>query len=509
MRIVVFFAENFCAWPIALLRHMQKQCPDLEVIGFAVDESIHKKVSFARDVNILKLFNLDTLEKEWISGQVNEQDILNIEKIYGAETIIKTITADKNLASGWIDGAILYDTPLTSKARDPERLKAYIHGFYSFLGKIYTEHKPDLTFLYTIASGATYAIAAASERHNCPFVRFQHSRIDKYFILDSTLEGHLAPVKKLYDSDSLHIDTKAKEYLANYRSISTKDTSNLALNKSMYTTAMQWKSMLRATAGICWRSLRQFVLRRDIPLRSRPERLNFVFKVSSAFLRRYKLATPYTQNFKDHEGSDYIYFALHVDPEASTLISAPFQANQTTIIEVLSKAIPLSSKLVIKEHPIMLGKRPRGFYKKIASMPNVVLIDPDTDSREVIEKSAAVATITGTVGLEALLLRKKVILMAPTPYMMIGEGFVYCQDLNNLPSDIAKARSMQPASDAALEKYIAAVMKGGFYMPDELLWKYSPKVFEENMNLMNELSSYLFECAHVKNSENNKIARIS
>lgn len=509
MRIVVFFAENFCAWPIALLGLMQKQQPDLEIIGFAVDEGIHQKVSAAKDLNLLKLYNLDKLEKEWISGSVSEADILYIEKTYGAETIIKTITADKNLASGWIDGAILYDTPLTAKARDPERLKAYVHGFYTFLGKLYTEFKPDLTFLYTIASGATYAIAAASERHGCPFVRFQHSRIDKYFILDSTLEGYLTPVKKLYDSGPLDTATKAKEYLANYRSISVKDTSNLALNKSMYTNAMQWKSMARAAAGICWRSLKQFILKKDIPLRSRPERLNFVFKVSSALMRRFKLATPYMQSFKNHEKSDYIYFALHVDPEASTLISAPFQANQTTIIEVLSKAIPLSSKLLIKEHPIMLGKRPRGFYKKIASMPNVVLIDPDTNSREVIEKSAAVATITGTVGLEALLLRKKVILMAPTPYMMIGEGFVHCQDLNNLPSDIALARSMAPASDESIEKYIAAIMKAGFYMPDELLWKYSSKVFEQNTDLMNALSSHLFEYANGKIVEENKLARIS
>jgi hypothetical protein len=508
MRIVVFFAENFCAWPIALLGHMQKQCPGLEIIGFAVDQEIYKKVAAAKDLNIIKLYNLDALEKEWISGQASAQDIAAIEKIYSAETIVKTIAADKNLASGWIDGAILYDTPLTAKARHAESLKAYVHGFYKFLGNFYREYQPDLTFLYTIASGATYAIAAASEHHGCPFVRFQHSRIDKYFILDSTLEGYLSPVKKLYNSGAVQTGAQAKKYLADYRAIAAKDTSNLALNKKMYTSAMQWKTVARAALGIFWRSLKQFILKRDIPLRSRPERLNFMFKVSSALKRRYKLATPYVQNFKDHESSDYVYFALHVDPEASTLIAAPFQANQTAIIEVLSKSIPLSSKLVVKEHPIMIGKRPRGFYKKIADMPNVVLIDPDTNSREVIEKSSAVATITGTVGLEALFLRKKVILMAPTPYMMIGEGVVHCRDLNDLPADIIRAKEMEPASDAALEKYIAAVMQVGFYMPDELLWKYSPKVFEDNMDLMNALSSNLLKCAKGGNADNNKIARI-
>jgi hypothetical protein len=509
MRIVVFFAENFCAWPIALLGHMQKQRPDLEIIGFAVDQDIYNKVAAAKNLNVIKLYNLDALEKEWISGKASADDIAAIEKIYGAETIVKTIVADKNLASGWIDGAILYDTPLTTKARNAENLKAYIHGFYRFLEKFYREYQPDLTFLYTIASGATYAIAAASQHHGCPFVRFQHSRIDKYFILDSTLEGYLAPVKELYYFDAVQVGAQAKNYLADYRAIAEKDTSNLALNKKMYTSAMQWKTIARAAAGICWRSLKQFILKRDIPLRARPERLNFVFKVSSALRRRYKSATPYVQNFKDHESSDYIYFALHVDPEASTLIAAPFQANQTTIIEVLSKAIPLSSKLVIKEHPIMIGKRPRGFYKKIAEMPNVVLIDPDTNSREVIEKSSAVATITGTVGLEALLLRKKVILMAETPYMMIGEGFVHCRDLNGLSQDIAHVKEMKPASDAALEKYIAAIMQAGFYMPDELLWKYSPKVFEDNMDLMNALSSYLLRYTKSQNVENSKIARIS
>ena len=59
MRIVVFFAENFCAWPIALLGHMQEQCPGLEIIGFAVDQDIYNKVAAAKDLNVIKLYNLD------------------------------------------------------------------------------------------------------------------------------------------------------------------------------------------------------------------------------------------------------------------------------------------------------------------------------------------------------------------------------------------------------------------------------------------------------------------
>lgn len=184
-----------------------------------------------------------------------------------------------------------------------------------------------------------------------------------------------------------------------------------------------------------------------------------------------------------------------MDPEASTLISAPYYANQTAVIEALSKSVPLSSTILVKEHPIMIGKRPRGFYKKLSRMPNVVLINHTESSYQLIQNASLVATITGTVGWEAMVLQKPLLLLGETPYMQINEGYVFCQNYAELHKAIQQGLTIEPASDEALIKYIAAVMKAGLFVPDELLWNQSAEVFKKNESVTESVASYLLSKA--------------
>jgi len=114
----------------------------------------------------------------------------------------------------------------------------------------------------------------------------------------------------------------------------------------------------------------------------------------------------------------FIYFPLHVQPEVSTLVHAPFYTDQVAVIRNIAKSLPVEYLLYVKEHPAMKGKnwRPVSFYKEIIEMPNVRLIHPSVDSKNLIEKSDAVITITGTVGLEALFYRKPVLVFADVFY---------------------------------------------------------------------------------------------
>lgn len=500
MRLVVFFAPNFCEWPVGIIRQMMEKDPGLEVIGLAFDRKIHDRVRAQEGLPLTALYDLDELEKKWIGASVSNEDFKKLEDVLGPETLSKTVMADKNLATGWVDGAIIYDTPLAAMARDSERLKAYVYGFYTFLLDLYKRHDPDLAFIYTIASGATYAVGAAALHHGFPFLRFQHSRIQKFFVLDTTLDGMLEPVQRALEQAGrdegvlAEFLEPARQHLAACR-LQALDTSNLALNKKMYTKAMQWPVMLRKLAGIAWRSCKKALKPNGMALRERPERQNFVFKVSSAFTRRYLNADKYARPFSTCKDKPYVYFPLHVDPEASTLICAPYHANQTAVIEALSKSIPLSACLLVKEHPIMIGKRPRGFYKKIAGMPNVVLVPHDESSHDLIKNASLVATITGTAGWEALVMEKPLLLLGRTPYMQVGQGIVFCQDYAALPRSVLNALETKPAGDEALIRYIAAVMKEGVHVPDELLWNYSPAISEKYSGVTQAIADYLLSYA--------------
>ena len=57
---------------------------------------------------------------------------------------------------------------------------------------------------------------------------------------------------------------------------------------------------------------------------------------------------------------------------------------------------------MVKEHVKALGRRPKEFYKQITDLRNVVIADPSHLGLEYINKSKAVACITGTAAWEAV-----------------------------------------------------------------------------------------------------------
>lgn len=106
----------------------------------------------------------------------------------------------------------------------------------------------------------------------------------------------------------------------------------------------------------------------------------------------------------------YVYYPLHYQPEASTIVCAQKYEKQLFFIDSLAKSLPADTILYVKEHYAILGHRPTEFYHSLKQYPNVVLIDPWESSRKMIENAQAVVTLTGTAGWEAMLLRKPVII---------------------------------------------------------------------------------------------------
>jgi hypothetical protein len=83
--------------------------------------------------------------------------------------------------------------------------------------------------------------------------------------------------------------------------------------------------------------------------------------------------------------------------------------DQTLIVDMLAKTLPKDWKLYVKEHPWQLQpfgwgemQRTQEFYDTIAGYPNVVLVSRDVETSELVSGSKAVATVTGSVGWDAL-----------------------------------------------------------------------------------------------------------
>ncbi len=105
-------------------------------------------------------------------------------------------------------------------------------------------------------------------------------------------------------------------------------------------------------------------------------------------------------------GERYVLYPLHLQPEATTLVLAPFYLNQLALIEDLAKSLPAGFKLYVKEHVVSRGRWPLEFYRAIRRVPGARLLSPAEDTAALIRGAAAIAVVTGTMGWEALLLDK-------------------------------------------------------------------------------------------------------
>jgi hypothetical protein len=107
---------------------------------------------------------------------------------------------------------------------------------------------------------------------------------------------------------------------------------------------------------------------------------------------------------KPAPGERYVLYPLHHQPEASVDVSGSLNSNQTALIETLSRLLPVTHKLWIKEHRSGIGDRSLGWYRRISRLPNVRLLDPWQDIFSLIKGADLVVTITGTAGYEAALM---------------------------------------------------------------------------------------------------------
>lgn len=111
----------------------------------------------------------------------------------------------------------------------------------------------------------------------------------------------------------------------------------------------------------------------------------------------------------------YALFGLHVQPESSIDVWAPFFSNQLWVIELLARSIPPTHKLLVKIHKSDVANYSREHLDRMRSLPAVELVEPFADTRQFIENADLLFSIQGTIGLEAALLGKPVIVLSDSP----------------------------------------------------------------------------------------------
>jgi len=111
----------------------------------------------------------------------------------------------------------------------------------------------------------------------------------------------------------------------------------------------------------------------------------------------------------------YVFFGLHTQPESSIDVFAHFFSNQVRVIELMSRSIPPTHRLLVKLHKSDAPNYSAAALAAMSRFPGVELVSPYADTYKIIKGADLIFSIQGTIGLEAALLAKPVVMFGDSP----------------------------------------------------------------------------------------------
>ena len=127
----------------------------------------------------------------------------------------------------------------------------------------------------------------------------------------------------------------------------------------------------------------------------------------------------------------YVYFPLHLQPEATTAFYGGVFCDQALALELLSKKLPEDWVIYVKENPKQTEfMRDEAFFARLKQIDNLQVTPWNENTFKLIENSRFVATITGTAGWEAICGGKPALVFGKAWYQNFEGAFKWHNDLD-------------------------------------------------------------------------------
>jgi len=453
--------------------------------------------------------------EEWVDVAKNMQKEQNWEPIYWVTTPKNERSIQKAfpfvITQGYIDAVrgryTAIDRPSSEKVLDEEILEQYCcyektalkmmdrmdptaytfnvsertalyYSLLSYWINTIDVLNPDIV-LFTESPHALfqYILYAVCIENNIKILRFTPTHIEGLTFLSSSVENVPGYLNETYveylnntSSDTLKIvDTYLKKNRGSYQDalpyymksiVNTKSiTEKIVLNSGKVNRFIKNKTWIAYKRGAMYSLDDDNITKQNL----------LSYKLKGYFTKK-KLQKSYRSlSTRVDLSQTYIYVALHYQPEKTTSPEGGVFVDQWLMVNMLSVLAPKGWKIYVKEHSSQFAEKLYGeqgrtcdFYKNISSFHNVHLVqEGNLTSFDLIDNAKAVATVTGTVGLEAVI-RSKPVLCFGYAWYRLCEGVMDIKQVEELESALCRLEEGYIVDNQKVDAFLYAIEKISF-----------------------------------------------
>ncbi len=454
---VIFTTHGACACFYLELLPLLSQKVTLDRIGFYVtDRSV-----YPRCLNTVKNLDLEVkflTEWEITSGADNEVDrefMTKIEAEFGEPFLWNTLVMDRRVYNG-----ILTKYKQDYKPRFTHEKMLYIlkKGFKSVLEFI-EDIKPDIIIGgFTPVTFGEYIFYLCAKTRGIKYINLNPTKILNNVTFSEEIYREFPHIGKAY-----------KEYL-------NKDEEDVFLEEGkryLQTRDEKYEGAVISSPGFPYKRLGASILKwpfvatryyfKRAYLDNQVRGYHWGYFFNNIFNplkdRAVQRFFPYFR-LEELGQVEFAYYPLHVEPEIALSLFGREYLNQIELVRNISLSIPVTWKLVVKDHPAGVGRRNIGYYTKLLEIPNVVLANHYIESKHIIEKAKIIFTVSGFSGFEAILKRRPVVTFGKTFYDILPDCMIQnVQSLQVLPLVVKQLLENYRYCENEIVCLIAAIIK--------------------------------------------------
>lgn len=459
-KICFFLHRRFTPIGVALAHEILQKNPETTFCSYVGTRPSYEFLKEQKTTPFVSLLLDEDIHKKIYDEKIDIEYLHWLEKEYGIPNLWPYFYIDRVIMNGQLLREYPYNKPLLSYEDMLRKLQVNAKAIIDFL----ETEKPDAVVTAVIGSVGSMLLYHIAKKKGIQTVHIEFARIGNRIALTEdyrTFTWVQSRFKELQNGSSSLYRDEAQKFIIKFRSTPAPYDSDTA--DDFYDTSrfknLRFLHPKNLFPSIIWH-VRTFF--KDISRATTSDYTNiFIWWATwDKIKRKVRALRGYQGFYFDHRTytGRYAYYPLHIEPEISLLLYAPFYTNQIELIHATARSLPIDMLLFVKEHPGMLGYRTREYYKEIAKIPNVRLISPGVSGNQLAQGAALTVTITSTSGWESILLKKPVITFGDVFYNDIP-GVLTCRNFEELPHMVKKQLEEWQHDEHALENYVSALLE--------------------------------------------------